>query len=220
MAMICGIDEAGRGPAIGPLVVCGVLIDEEKETLLQQIGARDSKTLAPGRREKLFAQIGGIAKDVHLRILSPKEIDAAVFAKDSSLNQLETAAMAAIIKALKPDKAYIDCPSNNIGGWTAELREMLDFVPKEIIAENKADALYPVVSAASIMAKVTRDRAIEALKRAYNVDFGSGYPADPKTKAFLAKHYRDTERFPFFRKSWESYQRLVQAEGQKSLRQF
>lgn len=220
MVMICGIDEAGRGPAIGPLVVCGVLIDEEKETLLQQIGARDSKTLAPGRREKLFAQIKGIANDVHLKVLSPQEIDAAVFAKDSNLNQLETAAMAAIINALKPDKAYIDCPSNNIEGWTAELREMLDFVPKEIIAENKADALYPVVSAASIMAKVTRDRAIEALKRTYNVDFGSGYPADPKTKAFLAKHYRDTERFPFFRKSWESYQRLVEAGGQKSLRQF
>lgn len=218
MVLICGIDEAGKGPVIGPLVVVGVLLDEEKETLLQQIGARDSKTLTPLKREKLSAQIEGIAEKVHVKSLSPEEIDTAIFSKNSNLNQLETAAIAAIINALKPDKVYIDCLSSNIEGWTAELKQMLDFVPKEIVAEHKADALFPVVSAASIIAKVTRDRAIDDLKRKYNVDFGSGYPADPKTKAFLEKHYK--KDYPFFRKSWESYQRLVKAEGQSSLRDF
>ena len=218
MTLLCGIDEAGKGPVIGPLVVCGVLLDGEKETLLQQIGARDSKVLTPLRREKLSEQIKGIAKKVHVETLTPQQIDQAIFAKNSNLNQLETAAIAAIINQLKPDKVYIDCLSNNIEGWTRQLRQMLDFVPKEIIAEHKADALFPVVSAASIIAKVTRDRAIGALKREYNVDFGSGYPADPKTKAFLETHYKGD--YPFFRKSWKSYQRLVKTESQKSLEEF
>ena len=218
MVMICGIDEAGKGPVIGPLVVCGVLLDEEKETLLQQIGARDSKVLTPLRREKLSEQIKGIANKIHIKTLTPQQIDQAIFAKNSNLNQLETAAIAAIINQLKPDKVYIDCLSNNIEGWTRQLRQMLDFVPKEIIAEHKADALFPVVSAASIIAKVTRDREIGALKREYNVDFGSGYPADPKTQAFLETHYK--EDYPFFRKSWKSYRRLVNVESQKSLEEF
>ncbi len=217
MALICGIDEAGKGPVIGPLVVCGVLLEESKEDQLQQIGARDSKTLTPLSRERLKGQIEGIAEKVHLESLSPEQIDNAIFSKDSNLNQLETAAIAKIINILKPDKVYIDCLSSNIEGWTAQLKQMLDFMPKEIIAEHKADALYPVVSAASIVAKVTRDADINVLKKKYNVDFGSGYPADPKTQAFLKKHYRD---YPIFRKSWKSYRRLIEAEDQKSLDEF
>ena len=217
MALVCGIDEAGRGPVIGPLVVCGVLFTEEKAEQLAAMGAKDSKLLSPQKRERLFSQIQAAAERVELILLSPEEIDAAVLAKDSSLNELETAAMASAINRLRPDKAYIDCPSTNVAGWLSELRRMLDFTPKEIIAEHKADAKYPLVGAASILAKVTRDREIEALKAKFHVDFGSGYPADPKTKAFIEKHYRD---FPFFRKSWETYRRIAEKDVQGTLDGF
>ncbi|MBS3165300.1 ribonuclease HII [Candidatus Woesearchaeota archaeon] len=202
MPLICGIDEAGRGPVIGPLVVCGVTIEEEKEYLLRQIGAKDSKQLSPERRERIAEQLKGMAK-VELRVFQPPEIDTAVYAK--GLNRLEAQAIASIINALQPQKAYVDCPSTNIAAFTDELQGMLTCTC-EIVAEHKADANHPIVGAASIVAKVTRDRQIEELKKEFKVDFGSGYPADPRTKAFLEQQ----KDYVFIRKSWSTVRRLSQ----------
>ncbi|MDO8481427.1 MAG: ribonuclease HII [Nanoarchaeota archaeon] len=210
---ILGIDEAGRGPVIGPLVMAGVVGDEKK---LKALGAKDSKMLTPKQREDLFEQIKSLATDYKIVIIPPAEIDAAVLSKNTNLNWLEADHAAEIINALKPDRAIVDCPSNNLKKYTEYLVKKLTCKP-EMVVEHKADANYPSCSAASILAKVTRDREIEKLEKKVG-PLGSGYPSDPTTQAFLKRHYLD---YPgIFRKSWESYKRLVEVKKQRNLGEF
>lgn len=218
MVLLCGVEEAGRGPVIGPLVMCGVLIDAKDEAKLRSIGAKDSKLLTPKTREILFDQIKGMVKDYKIIIIPPADVDKVLLSKDSNLNWLEADVSAEIINALKPDKAVLDCPSPNIPAYKAYVKKKLDNKKVVIIAEHKADVNYPVVSAASILAKVTRDREIEKLKKKIGIDFGSGYPADERTKEFLKKYYKD---FPdIFRKTWSSYKRVAGVKNQKKLGEF
>ncbi|MBW2973456.1 ribonuclease HII [Candidatus Woesearchaeota archaeon] len=218
MALLCGIEEAGRGPVIGPLVMCGVLIEEKDEAKLKSIGAKDSKLLTPKTRELLFDQIKGMIKDYKIIIIPPAEIDKVLLSKDSNLNWLEADTSAKIINALKPDKAVLDCPSPNIKAYIAYVRKKLDNKKIVLVAEHKADVKFPVVSAASIIAKVTRDREIEKIKKNIGINCGSGYPSDEITKEFLKKHYKD---FPdIFRKTWSSYKRVAGVKNQKKLGEF
>jgi len=94
MVMVCGVEDAGRGPVIGPLVMAGVLIDEEKETELKRMGVKDSKALNPETREKLYKLILGIAEAHAIRILPPAEIDHALKTDNLNLNWLETVSRA------------------------------------------------------------------------------------------------------------------------------
>ncbi len=207
-----------RGPVIGPLVMCGVLIKEEDEAKLKSIGAKDSKLLTPRTREILFDQIKGMVKDYKIIIIPPADIDKVLLSKDSNLNWLEADISAKIINALKPDKAVLDCPSPNIKAYKAYVKKKIDNKKVVIVAEHKADVNFPVVSAASILAKVTRDREIEKLKKKIGIDFGSGYPSDERTKEFLKKYYKD---FPdIFRKTWSSYKRVAGVKNQKKLGEF
>lgn len=218
MVLLCGVEEAGRGPVIGPLVMCGVLIDEKDEDKLRAIGAKDSKLLTPRTREILFDQIKNMVKDYKIIITQPAEIDKVLLSKDSNLNWLEADISAKLINALMPDKAVLDCPSPNIRAYKEYVRKQLDDKKIKIIAEHKADVKYPVVSAASILAKVTRDREIEKLKKKIGMNFGSGYPSDAITKGFLKKHYKD---FPnIFRKTWASYKKVAGDKKQKNLGEF
>ena len=214
--IICGIDEAGRGPVIGPLVMCGVLIEEEEEKRFSNIGARDSKLLSPVQREDMYEKIINIAKDYKVIITSENEIDNAVLSETTNLNWLEAGTIAEIINTLKPDMAYVDCPSNNISAFTQYLKSLLKCNTK-IIAEHKADTLHPSVSAASIIAKVTRDKEISKLKQEHNIEFGSGYPSDPRTVEFLRENY---DKYPIFRKSWVSWKRVAEKKDQKNLSEF
>lgn len=118
-----------------------------------------------------------------------------------------------IINYLKPDKVTIDCPSTNINAYVNYLKTFLKYEPK-IKAEHKADYKYCEVSASSIIAKVTRDKEIEKLKKQYNIDFGSGYPSDPITQEFLKKNYN---KYNFFRKTWITYRNVSETKKQKSL---
>lgn len=218
MAYVCGIDEAGRGPVIGPLVIAGALIDEKELYALERIGVKDSKLLTPPQRTQLFFQITGILKQYEIIIIPPEKIDAAVLDKKTmNLNWLEAQTSAGIINTLKPDKAYIDCPSTNIEAYTRYLRERILNKKIELICEHKADATYVICSAASILAKVTRDLEIEKLKKEIGFNFGSGYPSDPYTVAFLEKYWN---KYDFFRKSWASWQRYSVAKKQKKLGEF
>lgn len=212
--LICGIDEAGRGPVIGPMVMCGVLIEKEDEARLSEIGVKDSKLLSPMQREDMVESIKKAAKDFSIVIVSPKEIDAAVESENTNLNWLEADRQAEIIDELKPDVAYIDCPSTNEEDYADYLRGKLKHKDVKLVVEHKADFNYPVVSAASIIAKVTRDGEIEKLKRKFKVDFGSGYPADPFTKQFLEKNYNN---YDFFRKSWASWKNAAHKQSQTKL---
>ncbi|MBW2969461.1 ribonuclease HII [Candidatus Woesearchaeota archaeon] len=218
MVVLCGVEEAGRGPVIGPLVMCGVLIDEKDEDKLIAIGAKDSKLLTPKTREILFDQIKGMVKEYKIIIIPPAEIDKTLLSKDSNLNWLEADTSITLINALKPDVAILDCPSTNITAYRDYVKTKLKNKKIKVIAEHKADVKYPVVSAASILAKVTRDREIEKLKKKIGMDFGSGYPSDARTQGFLKKHYKD---FPdIFRKTWSSYKRIAGDKKQKNLGEF
>jgi len=217
--LICGIDEAGRGPIIGPMVLCGLLVKEEDEKNLVRLKVKDSKLLTKKTREFLFDKIKDISYKYEIIEVYPDEIDHAVNNNDGlNLNRLEAVKTADIINLLKPDKAIIDAPSNNIRSYKQYLLNLIKNKKMEIILEHKADINFPIVSAASILAKVTRDSKIEEIKKKIKVDFGSGYMADPKTIEFLEKYY---EKYPdLFRKSWLPYQNILNKKFQKKLEDF
>ncbi|MCH8328984.1 MAG: ribonuclease HII, partial [Nanoarchaeota archaeon] len=211
--LICGIDEAGRGPIIGPLVMCGLLVKEEDEKELVKLEVKDSKLLTKAKREFLFDKIKDISYKAEIIVVYPDEIDYAVNNHDGlNLNKLEARKSAEIINLLKPDKAIIDAPSNNIGSYKEYLMGYVKNKKIKLILEHKADLNYPVVSAASILAKVTRDAEIEKIKKKIKIDFGSGYMADPKTVDFLEKYYE--KHSELFRKSWMPYRDKVNKKFQ------
>lgn len=193
---IVGIDEAGRGPVIGPLVVCGVAIEEDRLEKLEKLQLKDSKRLTPGRRKVMSRRINKIAECYTVQIQA-RDIDN-LRAKDINLNEIEKIAIKKVIGMSNPDIAYIDCLDVKPQRFCDEMENFRDGL--KVIAEHKADDKYPIVAAASIVAKVERDMEIEKLKKEYK-DIGSGYPSDPKTIAFLKRF--SYENLPeFVRRSW------------------
>ena len=206
---IAGIDDAGRGPIIGPLIIAGVLLAEEDLSNLKPLGVRDSKLLSPQRREQLAVEIKRLALKYHVESLSPAEIDKVVETgrRLHRLNRLEADVMAKVIEALKPDVAYVDASDVLANRFKEHIMEKLT-ISVRIISEHKADAKYPIVSAASIIAKVERDRAVRELRERYG-DLGSGYVTDPKTVGFLEKWLVRHGSYPeFVRKSWKPAKKL------------
>jgi len=202
--LIAGVDDAGRGSVIGPLVIAGVLVSEEELPKLIQLGVKDSKLLSPHRRETLAIEIKRIVQKHTIIKISPKEIDEVVEKgrKLHRLNRLEAQVMAKVLDTLKPDIAYVDASDVLEERFKQHILECLPF-RIEIVSEHKADRNYPVVSAASIIAKVERDREIAELASRYG-DFGSGYPSDPRTISFLQQCLEKQGEYPrFVRKSWK-----------------
>ncbi|MCK4670587.1 MAG: ribonuclease HII [Nanoarchaeota archaeon] len=219
--IIAGIDEAGRGPVIGPMVMCGVSIEEEKVRELMNLGVKDSKLLTPAVRNLLAKEIRKLIKDYRLVVVDPPEIDRTLRNPSSNLNLLEAAKSAEILDFLNPDQAILDCPSVNLKSYKIDVQKKLDRNTKtEIIALHKADLEFPVCAAASILAKVTRDELIEKLKLQHNTDFGSGYASDPKTVIFLEENWENEKFASLFRKTWESWRRLRRAKAQTNLAQW
>lgn len=215
--LISGIDEAGRGPVIGPMVVAGVAIDVSKEEALREMGVKDSKMLSEKRREELFDKIKALADKIEVVIFSAKQIDD--LRQLMSLNKVESRSFVKIIDALKTDEVYIDLPENSTK-FVPELKAALSYSPK-VIAEHKADAKYPVVSAASIIAKVTRDRRVKDIEKKIGMEFGSGYPSDPRTKAFLGEYMKTHDALPdFVRHSWATVDKYLKKKSQKTLSGF
>ena len=212
--LVAGVDEAGRGCIIGPLVVAGVLVKEENLPVLRQLGVKDSKLLSPKKREALFNEITSLAENYHVIKLLPSEIDHAVECqvKLHKLNRLEAKTMTLIINILKPNEAYLDAADVLEERFTQHVQEGLT-VKAKITSKHKADKIYPVVSAASIIAKVERDKEIEALQKVYG-DFGSGYPADKKTLQFLKQWMQTRSDYPScVRKSWKTAKQLKNEKG-------
>jgi len=201
--LVCGIDEAGRGSVLGPLVIAGIVIKRTKINQLKKQGIRDSKKLTPLARERLYKKIINIVDDYYVTRISPKIIDKSVF--NHSLNHLEARYMAKVISKLSPSIAFVDSCDVNPHRFGKEISK-LTFRSK-IKSYHHADSKFVVVSAASILAKVSRDRAITKLKKKYNI--GSGYPSDPKTKAFVKKSIKRNEPLTFIRKSWKPVQILM-----------
>jgi ribonuclease HII len=207
--LISGVDEAGRGPVIGPLVIAGVMFEEADLPKLVDLGVKDSKLLSPQKRETLAQQIKELALIHHTVWLSPAEIDRVVESKRKlhKLNRLEAQAMAKVISILKPDIVYVDASDVLADRFAEHIAENLEFSPK-IVSEHKADVKYPVVSAASIIAKVERDKAICQLQKKHG-NIGCGYPSDPNTIKFLENWINKFGSYPdFVRKSWKTAKRV------------
>jgi len=209
MRRIAGIDEAGRGPVIGPMVVAGVLVREELLGELLTLGVKDSKKLSPKRRERLAGGILRLVDLQHVETIRADQID--LRRRGESLNMIEAAAMAKILNVLRPDIAQVGSVDVVCERFRSMiLSEMAD--PVKIDSVHHAEDRFPAVAAASIIAKVTRDSMVASLRREYG-DFGSGYPSDAKTRSFIREWYaKEGSLPPIVRKSWKTTQLLVGAQ--------
>jgi len=210
MVWIAGIDEAGRGPVIGSMIVCAYACAEKDQDELKKLGVKDSKVLTAAKRRELYEQILALGKATLVECTAA-DINAGM--KRHSLNDIEAKQMAeALIELEKQaefESAYIDTPDPMLATYERRLKRVYKGTAK-LVCRHKADALYPVVSAASVLAKVTRDAGIEALKQAFGEDFGSGYSHDERTIAFLQKHWTDKSHpvHAHVRQKWATVQNL------------
>jgi ribonuclease HII len=203
--MICGIDEAGRGPVMGPLVVAAVLVEDDRQ--FREWGVKDSKMHKPEERERL-AELIKSCSSWKVVMIPPGSIDERK--GSTSLNTLEIRAFASLLDEFRPQKAYVDaCDVSEHHFKLALMREMK--TRTELVCEHKADQNYPVVSAASIVAKVHRDQEMRIIGRELG-DVGSGYSSDPKTRAFLEKWIREKGDLPpHTRRSWATAKDMLGA---------
>lgn len=211
-ARLCGVDEAGRGPVLGPLVVAALAVDDDGP--LRALGVRDSKKLTPRRREALVDQITALGR--HELVVVPAEVLDRV-RDNRSLNQLEAEVFAAAISALDPEAAYVDAADVSEEHFRSMVQSHLRR-PILVVSEHFADDTYPIVSAASILAKVTRDREMRRIGEELGQPVGSGYCHDPVTVEFLRRWLRfHPHPPPYCRTSWETTRRLI---GEASLRRI
>ena len=211
---ICGVDEAGRGPVMGPLVVCGLMIDDDE--ILKKLGARDSKKIAPGKREDIAYELKKIAK-YEFAIMDASDID--VLRDSFSLNVIEAKLFASVIEKLGAEVAYVDAADSNEEEFARQInREVKDC---RIISKHGADETYPRVSAASILAKTKRDAMMRNIAKELDADLGSGYPSDPKTINFLKDYYSQHGKMPpYTRMSWKTVGRLINELSMSDLDSF
>jgi len=196
--LILGIDEAGRGSVMGPMVICGILVREERVEELKRIGVRDSKLLSPSLRLKLKPLIESLVEEWSLVKVSPQQIDR------ENLNLIELRLIVNLIEHFSPSWVMVDCPLKDREIFCQLISQRLSFSPSRLVVENKADLHYPPVAAASILAKLERDREVKILRERYG-DFGSGYPGDRRTRLFLKNYYRRWKTFPpEARKRWKT----------------
>lgn len=220
--LVAGVDEAGRGCVIGPLVVAGIAVKAGNLPLIVALGVKDSKLLTAKKREALYPEILKLTQSHHIIKVLPYAIDRAVRSTQTNfkLNRLEAQTMAKVIEVLKPDEAYVDAADVLQDRFGEYIKECLTVKPT-IISKHKADMTYPIVSAASIIAKVERDREIEKIKEKYG-DCGTGYLGDDKTIAFLKRILKENGgSYPScVRKSWAPAKRVKAEHGsvQKTLR--
>lgn len=212
--MFCGVDEAGKGAVLGPMVVAAVSFDHED--VLPCTGIRDSKQLSPQKREELYDEIGA-ACSIALRIVSATEIDSG--RKSETMNLLLARFHAEVVTELAPDIAYVDACDVIEERHGHTMKQFLG-CDCRIISKHHADELFPLVSAASIVAKVTRDREIEALARKYG-DIGSGYPSDRRTVDFLSAAIKKDGKPPVFaRRSWKTVEKMISDHHQARIPDF
>jgi ribonuclease HII len=212
--LVAGVDEAGRGCVIGPLVVAGVAVEQEKLPALIDLGVKDSKLLTPKKREGLYAQITKLTQTYKTIKLMPSQVDRAVERQRRlhTLNRLEAQTMAQVIEALKPNVVYVDAADVVEQRFKSHIKECLT-IKTRIVSEHKADLNYPIVGAASIIAKVERDREVTSLREVYG-DFGTGYLTDPKTQKFLKDWLKTNSTYPpCIRKSWKPAKKALGERG-------
>ena len=216
--IIGGLDEAGRGPAIGPMVICGVSFFLDHLDILRTAGVKDSKLLTPEKRIQLASIIENHAKQIVIRTVPAADIDA--FRNQGvTLNELEFRLFEEVLSVLESDIIYIDCPDvkptrlcQRLQGSNRQLTEL--------IVEHKADKQYVACAAASILAKVRRDSIMETIAQQYG-KVGSGYLTDPITQEFLKTWINSHNEFPaIVRSTWEPCKRMIEDKKASRLTEF
>lgn len=201
--MLCGVDEAGRGSVLGPLVVGAVYA--ESDAALIEIGVRDSKKLSPKTRERMYDLIADACR-IRVVPISAAAIDAK--RKEMSLNEIELEMFVEACSEIPVSAVYADCPDVSETGFSREMNRRMNGT--EVIARHKADDTFPIVSAASVIAKVTRDRMIGDIEKEFGTGIGSGYPSDRCTMDFIEKWIKDNGcPPPHTRCSWEPVRQMM-----------
>jgi ribonuclease HII len=242
--MMIGVDEAGRGPVIGPLVICSAAFEDNDDLI--EAGVKDSKMINMKKREELFNEL--TEKGSWTAVIIPaSSIDSA--RETMTLNQLEVLGFSSAISTLLSGKtmSHPQLPSGvkvktNLEGKktgpvtvdaadvdearfgrniTESIREIGIEFQVQIVSKHKADRDDPTVGAASIIAKVIRDRIIKEIENEIGTEIGSGYPSDPKTKRFLFEWLKTNGDLPpHCRRSWETSKKLLDSTGQTTLLSF
>ncbi|MCD6171224.1 MAG: ribonuclease HII [Thermoplasmata archaeon] len=219
--MICGIDEAGRGPVIGPMVVAGVWANEGEEKNLIQVGIKDSKKVSRLKRERLAEYI---RKNFYYEMIIVKAEDIDTLRQEMTLNELEANVFAKIANKKMANVYYLDAASANENEFKKMVEARIKF-DCNIICEHEADDRYAIVSAASIIAKVERDRQLKGiakiLESKLNAPVGSGYPSDKRTINFIKSWLKKYgELPPHTRHSWRTIQNIKNEMKQKKLKDY
>lgn len=224
--ILCGADEAGRGALLGPLIVSIVAVKQSGIKRLSEIGVRDSKLLSSKRRGKIYDEILDIAEDTKVGIITPHEINEAM-ASHISLNELEAKHFSMLFDQIEMHvhSVYLDSPdviperfgerfsmysskATKVKGIKAHVDKGVEYT--RVISEHKADVKYPVVSAASIIAKVTRDREVKKLEKKLRLKIGSGYPSDTLTIETIRGNMKNHALNEHIRDRWATLERIRQ----------
>ena len=220
VVMICGVDEAGRGPVVGPMVIAGVAF--ESESVFDGLGMRDSKKVAPKRRVQLEKVVRSVASAVEVVVISAEDIDS--LRNAMTLNDLEVHGFTKVIEKLPSGICYVDAADVNESRFGRKIQGGLSSA-RRLVSRHKADDIYPVVGAASIVAQVKRDRLVaeieSELSKKLDLPLGSGYPADPLTRRFLSEWvscFGDLP--PHVRRSWKTAQKILKEKSVRRLDEF
>lgn len=214
--LVAGADEAGRGAVLGPLVICVAICEKEKEHLLRTIGIKDSKMLSPEKREELAREIVKYCH-IHVQKITAKRINE-LMRKGVSLNEIEAMYVADALKEIEPEivekieKVYVDAPDPEAIKFTYRIRSLLSSdsrISPKLHSSHKADAIYPIASAASIIAKVTRDEEIEKIKKELGCDFGTGYPHDEMAINCIKQNVDNPILLKYLRSEWSTAKRII-----------
>jgi ribonuclease H2 subunit A len=225
---VMGIDEAGRGPVLGPMIYACCACPSSRVADLQALGVRDSKALSEQQRERLLKQLEANADWIYLRtcILSPETLSATMLGRRRvNLNETShAAAMTLVRESISSNMVIDELFVDTVGPpetYQTKLKRAFPTV-RRVVVQSEAESHYPVVAAASILAKVTRDRALRSWvfpeeandpEIRFSRDYGSGYPADPVTRHWLRKHLDPIFGLPsLVRFSWSTCQTMLDKE--------
>lgn len=222
---VLAIDEAGRGPVIGSMFIAGVVIDESKAEKLSLDGVRDSKKMSPKKRQLFYSRIKEEADETYVVEVTASEID--FRRKRISLNELEGEKMAKVIEQAVEDEAdfevlILDVPDPTGEQYLNRIRKYVE-IPEgiEIIAEHGADDNYPACSAASVIAKVNRDRSVEEIEEKFGIELRSGYPHESTVINYMRKVIKEEGEYPdFVRESWATADRIRKEKSQSKLKDY
>ena len=220
MDLILGIDDAGRGPVVGPMILAGCLMTDEAAKELKRAGVKDSKDLTPKRREFLVEKIKEKSEAFEIAIANPRDIDDSLEG-GRNLNELEAKKTAEIINKINRGfgkiKVIVDCPSVSKVKWRESLlMKLQDLSNLEIVCEHKADRDFTPVAAASILAKSQREAEMAKIREQFG-NIGSGYSSDDTTSRFVKENAEKHKDSGIFRRTWETWKISFRERVQKKL---